>query len=60
MKWWTNLLPLFFIKWYSRRHLMRLPVGNDIWVQPFHDVLIRLCPGNHYYGQTCKVCGRSA
>lgn len=41
MRKWCNIMPVFFVRWYAKKHGERYNVaGAGICVTPFDDVLI--------------------
>jgi len=39
---WTELLPMFMVKWLARRYCMRLNVGDLVYAEASRDVLVRI------------------
>lgn len=35
MRWWTKLLPFWFVAWYARRFLPRINVGDWTYVEAY-------------------------
>lgn len=46
MNWLAELLPLFFVRWYSRKYLGRLTLGDHEVTNPRAGVF--LCTGSQY------------
>mgnify|MGYP003395682938 CR=1 FL=1 len=46
MKCVTELLPLFFIRWYSEKYLERFNIDNKIMASPRPGVYIEVKPSN--------------
>lgn len=39
LKAWTEVMPLFFVRWLAKRHCEIIPIGSKTVVQPRHDTL---------------------
>lgn len=40
MKWWTKILPFFFIEWYAKKHVEWLTDQDGNYVYPYEHVKI--------------------
>lgn len=40
MRCWTQLLPVFFFKWYARRYCERMKVHDSLYAVATDDVLV--------------------
>ena len=43
MKSWCNILPMWFIMYYSNKHGERFMIDGCLYTQPFKTVLIKVC-----------------
>ena len=46
MNWLAEILPLFFVRWYSRKYLMRMNLGSHLVTNPRNGIF--LCVNEQY------------